>query len=518
MCFLIIASILISITGTSLEDSQTEEISISEFREFTSGVYCAADIFSTLGVENDFVSNTLLTANILYPDSVARHFYFVIPPGYDPEEKSPLFVWLHGGVSTPDLRIMDPTSFSEWHLIPRLLEEGYLIVFPCAQLDAVWWDTVGEAGIMSIVQWMKSTFRIHDSRIFVGGFSDGASGSFSLMMLHPDNFAAYTAFSGHIGVAALSDDRGTYLPSLYNRPGIVTHSDEDGLYPAAKMAPTITLAEEAGARIEYHTFSGFRHDPSYLPQIEDRVIEFLGETERIRFPEKIIWEAGEPSGCDWLMVDSIISWPLIGEDRDYNTLLVYDRLQFGFYQDRAYEGNGILIAGTLDDDVPAARLGLTEGDIITGFMDEPVSTLEDIDLLQSEMRAGDWFSIEIQRDGETIYLEDSFNPPVYYWLFPRQNPSVRVEAACSDNQFDVTVNRFCRIRLLLHPEMVDFSNDIVVTCNDLEIFRGRVSEDGNFAMSNLMANLDVERCYTAELKLDLEEIMTSLMYHRTDSE
>ncbi|MCK5842395.1 MAG: PDZ domain-containing protein, partial [Candidatus Sabulitectum sp.] len=269
---------------------------------------------------------------------------------------------------------------------------------------------------------------------------------------------------------------------------------------------------------EYHTFSGFRHDPSYLPRIEDRVMEFLSETERIRFPDRIIWEAGEPSGCDWLMVDSIISWPLIGEDRDYNTILVSDRLQFGFYPDREYEGNGVLIAGTLDGDVPAVRLELTEGDIITGFMNEPVKSLEDIGILQSEMHAGDWFSIEIQRDGETIYLEDSFNPPEYYWLFPRDNPSVRVEAAYSGNQFDISVNRLCDIRLLLHPEMVDFNSDIVVTCNGLEIFNGKVTEDGNFAMNNIMEHLDMERCYTAELILDLEELMPSLMYHRTDTE
>ncbi|MCK5842424.1 MAG: hypothetical protein KAH31_09665, partial [Candidatus Sabulitectum sp.] len=231
MSFLIIASILISSAGISLENYQTEEISISEFREFISEVYCVADLLNASEIENDFVNNTLLTADILYPDNVTRHFYFVIPPGYDPEEPAPLFVWLHGGVSTPDLRTMDSTDLSEWYLIPRLLEEGYLIAFPCAQLDAVWWDTVGETGIMNIVHWMKSTFRVDDSKVFVGGFSDGASGSFSLMMLHPDYFAAYMAFSGHIGVAALSNGRGTYLPSLYNRPGIVTHSDEDGLYP-----------------------------------------------------------------------------------------------------------------------------------------------------------------------------------------------------------------------------------------------------------------------------------------------
>lgn len=92
------------------------------------------------------------------------------------------------------------------------------------------------------------------------------------------------------------------------------------------------------------------------------------------------------------------------------------------------------------------------------------------------------------------------------------DPSVRVEAVYSQNRFDITFNRFCVIRLFLHPEMVDFSSDIIVTCNGYEIFRGPVEEDGIFALNNLMENLDLERSYTAELKLDLEELLTPLMY------
>ncbi|MEA3265391.1 MAG: hypothetical protein U9P42_00410, partial [Candidatus Fermentibacteria bacterium] len=65
MCFSVIASILVLVTGTSPDNSPTEEISISEFREFTSGAHCAADIFSTPDAENDFAHNTLLTADIL---------------------------------------------------------------------------------------------------------------------------------------------------------------------------------------------------------------------------------------------------------------------------------------------------------------------------------------------------------------------------------------------------------------------------------------------------------------------
>lgn len=513
MNFIILLSVLAIISGLAYGQPQNTSPEIIEFRQLIEGTSCAADIFSDINEETDFTGNTLLQAEIMYPDSVLRHFYFVIPPGYDPEESNPLFIWLHGGVSTPDLRTMDPVGFSEWHLIPRLLEEGYLVAFPCAQLNAVWWDSVGEEGILSIVEWMKATFRIDDSKVFIGGFSDGASGCFSLMMLNPDYFAGYLAFSGHIGVAAIAGDRGTYLPSLFNRPGIVTHSDDDGLYPASGMAPLIALAKDAGARIEYSIFEGFTHDPSYLPLIEDRVIEFMDETERERFPEHIIWETSEPSGCDWLKIDSIVAWPLIGIDSDdFNTLLVSDRLQFGFYPDRDFEGPGVLITGVADGDLPAVRLGFSEGDIIAGFMNEDVANMQDIAQLQTTMFAGDSFSIDILRNGEILHMQNWFNPPEYYWLLPRTGPSVKVEAVYDNNQFEITVNRFCEIRLLLHPEMIDFTREIIVKCNGLTVFQGKVEEDGNFAMTHLMTNLDLERSYTAELKLSLEELMAPLMY------
>jgi hypothetical protein len=447
-----IFAVLLFVLINTISASSDVAPDIIEFRELTSGLSCVCDLFEPIHTEIDYINDTLLIDTILYPDSVERHFYYVIPSDCDPEEKTPLFVWIHGGVSTVDLRTMEPETLMEYYLIPRLLCEGYLIAFPCGQMDAVWWDPVGEEGILRIVRWMKMNFNVDDGRVFIGGFSDGASGSFSLMMRSPSYFAGYLAFSGHIGVAAIDGERATYLPSLSNRPGIASHSDEDGLYPTRKMAPTIALAESAGAVIEYHTFQGFEHDPSYLPQLEDRIFEFLAETERERFSGSIIWEAGEASGCDWLMVDSIIPWPLIGNDKDYNTLLVSDRLRFGFYADWDYEGDGVFVSAVVDGDVPAARLGFQENDVIIGFEGEYIDTLDDIGILQEGMLPGDSFSIAILRDGETLELRDMFNPAEYYWLLPRSGPSVRAEAEYSQNRFDIIVNRFCVIRLLSSGE------------------------------------------------------------------
>ncbi|OPL18317.1 MAG: hypothetical protein AVO35_05585 [Candidatus Aegiribacteria sp. MLS_C] len=468
-----------------------------------------------LSASGDVLVDTLLMDSLPYPDGVVRHFYYAVPEAYCPDSLNPLLVWLHGGVSTQELRTMDPEDLHEWVLVPRLVDEGYLLAFPCAQLGATWWDANGEEGVLGIVRWMKLNFSVDDSRVYVGGFSDGASGSFSLIMLHPTPFAGYLAFSGHPGVAAIDGGRATYLPSLAGRPGMVTHSDEDGLYPAGRMSPSVALAESAGADIEYHVLQGYEHDPAYLEILEDRVVIWLSEHTRERFPSRVTWEAGEPSGCDWLMVDSIVPWPLIAVDRDYNALMVSDRLQFGFYPDLEYDGAGVMVSGLAEGDLPAVRLGLMEGDVITGFQGERIADLDDIGELQSGMSPGDSFTVEIRRGSDHLDLEDRFNPPEYYWLLPRQGPSVRVEAVYDGNTFDISVNRLCRLRLLLHPEMVDFGRELRVVCNGLTVFEDTICSNYPFMLENLTRQMDPQRIYTAFLDLDLERLLPPLMYSLT---
>jgi len=457
----------------------------------------------------------LLQDSLLYSDSVWRHFYYVIPEAYDGSE-APLIVWLHGGVSTENLSTYDEEVLTGYHLFPGFLEEGYVLVLPCAQLGAVWWDCVGEEGILSIIRHMKTAFSIDDDRIYVGGFSDGASGSFSLMMLHPSDFAAYFSLSGHIGVAAIDGGRGSYLPTLSNRRGFATHTDQDGLYPTEKMSPTIYLARSAGADIVYRTLDGYEHDPAYLPFIEEKLGEFLRTTIRASHPEAIVWESSEPGRCDWLSVDSIVPWPMIGTDADWNMILVSDRLMFGFYVDWEYEGDGVRISAVAEGDVPAVRAGFQGGDVITGFMGADVSSMDDVYPILADMLPGDPFTLMVQRDGETLQLSESFNPPEYYWLLPRTAPSVRVDASVESNVFDVEVNRLCVLKLLLHREMIDFSEPVTVRVNGMEIFHGMVTEDSGYAMDTFIRDRDRERVYTAEILLDLENLLPPLMLETQD--
>jgi hypothetical protein len=461
--------------------------------------------------ERPSTTGELMEDSLLYPDKAWRHYYYLVPDSYDHSRPNPMVVWLHGGVSTEELSSYDETVLEDRPLIPDLLEAGYVIALPCAQLGATWWDENGQQGVLGILGEMKCRLNIDDSRVFVGGFSDGASGSWALMMLHPSPFAGYMAFSGHLGVASLDGSRETYLPNLANRPGLVTHSDMDGLYPASRMGPTIDLARSAGAEITYDTFAAYQHDPAYLREYVDDVLCFLDTTQRERFPRSIVWKAAEPSRCDWLCVDSVIPWPLVGQDLEYNTVLVSERLVFGFYPDYEYAGSGVRISGVVEGDFPSTRMGFRAGDVIVSFRGSRVDNLDDLYELEEGMQAGDPFRLTMERGGETLQMEGHFNPPEYYWLFSRSMPAARAEAELDGNTFDLDVNRLCRVRLLLHPEMVDLEKDVIVRCNGMEVYRGRVDQSREVIADRFAETFDRSRVWSAELELDLEELLIPLM-------
>lgn len=456
------------------------------------------------------LSGALVEDSLMYSDSVSRHYYYALPEGYNPGRPAPLLVWLHGGVSTEELADYDPEVLTELYLIPELMEMGFAIALPCGQAGATWWDPVGQGGILDIVAALKTDFSIDDSRVLVGGFSDGASGAMGLMMLSPSPFAGYLAFSGHPGVAAIDGGRATYLTSLASRPGIASHTDRDGLYPASEMAPAIELAERAGASIDYYTLDGYGHDAAYLPLLEEEVLAFADTVRRERFPGRIAWRAGEPSQCDWLRVDSIVPWPLLTTDSDNNMVMRWERISIGFIPD--WEATGCIpVTSVPEGDSPANRAGLMAGDTLVGLNGVPLEGLDDLSAMKGEMSPGEPFTMEVVRDGERVVLEARLNPPEHYWLFPRGGPSVTVEAEREGNVFRLQVNRLCTITLLLHPEMVDLRRDIVVSCNGHRVFAGRVDLAPGMADSLLRVDADAERLYTARLRLDLEELLMPLM-------
>ena len=106
------------------------------------------------------------------------------------DKKVPLVINCHGGGCVP----LYAAEQSCWHDVAD--DEGFIVVYPEASYAARWnpWNdpTVpdDDAFIMALIEHMKETWPIDETRIYISGFSMGGMMSNAMAALHPDVFAA----------------------------------------------------------------------------------------------------------------------------------------------------------------------------------------------------------------------------------------------------------------------------------------------------------------------------------------
>jgi predicted esterase len=454
---------------------------------------------------------TLLIKNITFPepkkrgivtlenrciDGITRPFCLYIPESYDPSKKTPLLVYLHGGVSRKEI-IENPGEYvKESPFIPLSDDEGYILLFPFGQGEATWWDSVGVENIKAQVRIVKRDFNIDDNRVFMTGFSDGGSGSFFFAMCHPTDFAAFLPLNGHPGVGSLDGGIQTYLVNLFNHPLSVINTDEDPLYPHEKMYPIMKLAIEAGADLSYRIYKGIGHTFEYAPLEIPNMKIFMETHPREMHPTKIIWESVKRrhGRCMWLSVDSVAMESIPNWYEDHNLELIDERIAFGFYPDDTYEGPGIRMEKVVDSTF-AYFVGAKDGDIIIKVKDDSVTSMDVLNEYKSSKKRGDPAEITVLRKGDKLILKGHFPPPQKYTLFRRENPSGRAEVLFHENRYFVRGSRLGSFTLFIHPDMVRSDKNVQVFLNGTLCHDKRITPDIDFMLRTFLETRDREMLY-----------------------
>ncbi|MCK4511763.1 PDZ domain-containing protein [bacterium] len=438
-------------------------------------------------------------------DGVERPWVIVTPDDYESDERTPMLVILHGGVGRADI-VPDPLErVAENEFVAMAREHGWIAAVPFGQAGATWWEDVGTANIQALVRTVKREYNVDDDRVWMTGFSDGASAGFFFAMSDPTDYAAIVTMNGHMGVASLDGDRASYASNMAATPLYATTTFHDGLYPSERMRATLDMAERAGADIFYREFEG---EHSFEPWGEEelpRIARFLERHSRDPFPSKISWEAagGEFGLCRWFAIDETIIGKRAPWHLDYNAALVSDRITFGFVPDWEYEETGVLVSALSDGDYPATQMGMAEGDIIVAGNGTPVTSLDDLDDFKGTLARGDAFSITVERDGEELILEGLLPEKENYYIFKREVPSGAVRVRHSANRVDIKQSLVGSFRILVHPDMFNVNEPITVTVGDQVLFDGLVEPDLEFLLRNFLENRDRRLIYIAELEFQL---------------
>lgn len=362
---------------------------------------------------------------------------------------------LHGGVGAAEVHDDPVGSVSENELGALALERGWIALFPFGQAGATWWDEAGMANIKTLVRTVKREFNVDDDRVWMAGFSDGASAGFAHAMLAPTDYSAFVALNGHMGVASLDGDLPTYAPNMAATPVFATTTFDDRLYPSRKMAPSIAMARAAGADIYYREFPG-EHDFDDVVSELPAIARFLERHPRDPLPSRIVWEAGSTDlgKCRWLAIDRITTDEPSPWHVDHNVAFMDDRITIGFQPDYDFDGSGIRVGVLSDGDYPARNIGLVAGDVIVKADDARMDSLPDLDEWKATVERGDRFEMTVLRDGARVVLRGALPEPAGYFIFKRDVPSAAVRADFAANRIEVETSRVGAFRVLVHPDMV----------------------------------------------------------------
>lgn len=438
-------------------------------------------------------------------DTVERPWVLLVPPEYDPSVPSPLLVVLHGGASRAEIE-EDPLAdvreneFAEW-----ALENGWISVFPFAQSGATWWEDVGMANVRSIVRTAKRELNVDDDRVWMCGFSDGASAGFLHAMVAPCDYAAFVALNGHMGVGSLDGDLPLYAPNMAATPMFATTTFDDELYPSERMRPTINMARKAGADMLYAELPG-THDFEDVSAELPAIARFLERHPRDPFPTKATWETATPEFglARWFAIDEVLAEEPAGWHEEHNAALIDDRVTVGFHPDYDFEGPGIGVESLSEGDYPARNVGLLAGDVIVSADAVRTDSLANLNEWKEQVSRGDAFSLTVLREGEELTLSGTLPEPSAYFIFKRDTPSAAVRVDYAANRIDVETSRVGEMRFLVHPDMVSLGENLVISVDGEVVHDAPVEPDVEFMIRNFIENRDRKLIYVAEVAVEVE--------------
>ena len=215
-----------------------------------------------------------------------------VPDDYDPARAWPVRVQLHGGVGRPS-----PTTPGRDNAggrgTNRIAGESQIYVHPSAWADAQWWDTEQVDNILRLVDVVKRHYNVDESRVYLTGISDGATGAYYLAMKEATPWSSVLPLNGSMAVLrnpGTGADGELYGNNLVNTPLYIVNGEQDPLYPVAQVEPHVQWFQRMGVRLVFRPQAGAGHNTAWWPTERAPYEAFVHEHPRASQPEKLSWE------------------------------------------------------------------------------------------------------------------------------------------------------------------------------------------------------------------------------------
>ncbi len=442
-------------------------------------------------------------------DSLTAPAFLYVPKSYDGSHKTPLVLYLHGGVSRPEYPSVSDSELMTDDLVKICEQNGWFYLFPFAKTGCLWWNDTGMNNLKWLLHEIKQKYAIDDDRVVMCGFSDGGSGSYHMAMIDPTNFAQFFPWSGHMAVGSLDGEMQQTLTNLRARPMFATVGGADQLYPTRRMLPMLELAQQAGARLNVTVYDTATHDDSYLNLEYPAFIPRVEQNYRNPFESTLYWETADIryGSVDWLTIRALdtaraaASW-----QQEYNCKLVNDNVTIGFNPEREWKGDGVRVDAVMDDSISVAnKIGLKMEDVIVAMDTFHIHSLMDLTKARAMKKRGDSVIVAYLRGPDNRITKKSAFPPIeQYDAFPRKAKSGAVMAHRIGNRFELETSRVKAVSIMLNPAMIRFDQPVTVVVNGKIVFDKMVQKDSYLLLNTFIENRDKTLLWWGKIDISIE--------------
>ena len=442
------------------------------------------------------------------PEGVEYRTVAWIPSGYDPAERYPVRVYLHGGVSRPR---RDEGAW--WRNQERYARDDAIVLFPESWNETMWWQASQIENLAGVLNDLKRTYNVDENQVHLMGVSDGGTGAFYHAFKAPTPWAGFVSFNGHPAVLAsrsTAADGQMHVANLRNKPFFVVNGGQDRLYPISSVVPFLQLFVDAGVQIEFRPRSEAGHNMQWWDEESPRVDAFIVAQTRRPLPDRLVWEtesADRFNRAHWVVITELGSVEGESGFDDFNEIASSPpSVPIGFNQLGLLEGGGIVLIDVLSGSI-AETAGVRAGDVLVGVNGRAVATVDDLREAVQAPRDGPGLDVEVEREGERLafVLTPPDDPPPQpgRTAFPRPDPAGRVQLLRNGNEIRAATRGVRRYTLLLSPEQFDFQLPIRVLTNGVLSFEGVVEPDPAALLRWAARDRDRTMLFGAELDVEV---------------
>jgi hypothetical protein len=253
-----------------------------------------------------------------------------IPADYDPTRAWPVRVQLHGGVNrraqtVEGIAIEDSDeggggagggagrapNLARRRAPNRIPGENQIYVYPSAWAEAAWWHSHQIDNILRLIDRLKRTYNVDESRICVTGISDGGTGAYYLAMKDATPWSAFLPLNGSIKVLsnpAIRIDGELHASNLANKPFYIVNGGRDPLYPVEHVQTHVNAMKQLGVSLVFSPQPAAGHDTSWWRWERTPYEQFVQKHPREPHPSKLSWETDRVDRFNrvhWLVIDQL---------------------------------------------------------------------------------------------------------------------------------------------------------------------------------------------------------------------